>query len=84
MSDEGREQRRRRASRDGGADRGLRDLAGTGSSQVGVSGALRARDVNRPSADDLAEAERHLVLVRRNWQPENSGKPATPAQRAHR
>lgn len=80
MSDEGREQRRRR-SRDGGADRGLRDLAGTGSSQVGVSGALRARDVNRPDADDLAEAERNLVLVRRNWQPGDS---ATSAPRPHR
>jgi len=51
------------------ADRGLRGLVGAGPSQLGVSGALRGRDVNRPSDDDLAEAERDVVLVRRNWKP---------------
>ena len=60
--------RRQRDPRDT-AERGLRDLVGAGSSQVGVSGALRARDVNRPTADDLAEAERDTVIVRRHWQP---------------
>jgi len=50
-------------------DRGLRGLVGAGPSQLGVSGALRGRDVNRPSDDDLAEAERDVVLVRRNWKP---------------
>jgi hypothetical protein len=55
-------------NRDAG-DRGLRDLVGGGVSQLGLSGALRARDVNRPSADDLAAAERALVIVRRNWKP---------------
>jgi hypothetical protein len=54
--------------RDAG-DRGLRDLVGSGSSQLGLSGALRARDVNRPSEEDLAAAERSIVLVRRNWKP---------------
>jgi hypothetical protein len=34
-----------------------------------VSGALRARDVNRPTDDDLVEAERNVVIVRRNWKP---------------
>jgi hypothetical protein len=61
---------KRRTPRDGGAARGLRDLVGAGPSQLGVSGALRGRDVNRPTADDLAEAERDLVIVRRNWQPD--------------
>jgi hypothetical protein len=34
-----------------------------------VSGALRGRDVNRPTEDDLAAAERDLTIVRRNWTP---------------
>jgi hypothetical protein len=52
-------------------ERGLRDLVGGSPSQVGVGGALRARDVNRPSEDDLAEAERDVVIVRRGWKPPN-------------
>jgi hypothetical protein len=51
------------------AERGLRDLVGAGASQLGVSGALRGRDVNRPTDEDLAEAEREVVVTRRNWQP---------------
>jgi hypothetical protein len=47
----------------------MRDLIGAGRSQVGVSGALRGRDVNRPTAEDLAEAERDVVIVRRHWKP---------------
>jgi hypothetical protein len=54
--------------RDSG-ERGLRDLIGAGSSQLGVSGALRGRDVNRPTEEDLAEAERDTIIVRRNWKP---------------
>lgn len=63
--------RRRRKHRDGGepGDRGLRDLVGAGPSQIGVEGALRGRDVNRPTGDDLAEAERDIVIVRRHWTP---------------
>ena len=52
-------------------DRGLRDLVGGGPSQLGVSGALRGRDVDRPTEQELAEAERDLVIVRRNWTPES-------------
>jgi hypothetical protein len=59
----------KRTPRDGATERGLRDLVGAGRSQVGVSGALRARDVNRPTEQDLAEAEAELVIVRRNWKP---------------
>jgi hypothetical protein len=55
------------------SERALRDLVGAGQSQVGVSRALRARDVNRPSEDDLAEAELELVVARRNWQPPAEG-----------
>jgi hypothetical protein len=47
----------------------MHDLVGGGSSQLGVSGALRGRDVNRPDDDDLAAAERDVVIVRRHWQP---------------
>jgi len=47
----------------------LHDLAGTGHSQLGPVGALRGRDVNRPTDDDLAEAERELTIVRRHWTP---------------
>ena len=50
-------------------ERGWRDLAGSGASQLGVSGALRARDVARPGPDELAAAERTVQLVRRQWQP---------------
>jgi hypothetical protein len=56
------------ANRDG--ERNLRDLVGAGPSQLGVSGSLRGRDADRPTPADLAEAERDLVIVRRNWTPE--------------
>jgi hypothetical protein len=49
--------------------RGLRGLVGSGSSQVSVGAALRARDASRPSDEDLAEAERDLPIIRRNWLP---------------
>ncbi len=48
----------------------MRDIVGAGPSQLGVSRALRGRDVNRPTDDDLAEAERDVHIVRRNWKPE--------------
>lgn len=47
----------------------MRDLVGSGRSTVGVEGALRARDVNRPTDADLEEAEQTVRLVRRNWRP---------------
>ena len=61
-------QRPARQQRDS-AERGLADLVGGGRSQLGVSGALRGRDVNRPTEEDLAEAERDVVIVHRNWKP---------------
>lgn len=50
-------------------ERGWRELSGSSPSQVGLGGALRARDVARPTEADLAEAERTVVVVRRHWQP---------------
>ncbi|MFB9239535.1 hypothetical protein ACFFWC_29055 [Plantactinospora siamensis] len=57
------------AAEDRDAERGLRGLVGSGSSQVGVGAALRARDAARPTGEQLAEAEAELVIVRRNWVP---------------
>jgi hypothetical protein len=51
------------------SERGLRGLVGGGASQVSVSAAMRARDAARPSAQDLAAAERDLPIVRRGWVP---------------
>lgn len=52
-----------------GESTGLRGIVGAGPSQLGVSGALRGRDVNRPTDDDIAEAEQDVHLVRRHWKP---------------
>jgi hypothetical protein len=57
------------APEDRETERGLRGLVGSGSSQVGTSAAMRARDAARPTDADLAEAEERLVIVRRNWVP---------------
>jgi hypothetical protein len=51
------------------AERGLRGLVGSGSSQVSVGAALRARDAARPTDEQLADAEENLTIVRRNWLP---------------
>jgi hypothetical protein len=51
------------------SDRGWRELLGNAPSQVGVSGALRARDVARPRPEELAEVEQNLAIVRRQWKP---------------
>jgi len=59
-------ERPRRGGED--AERGLRGLVGSGSSQVSVGAALRARDAARPTEEHLAEAEQ-LPIVRRNWTP---------------
>ncbi len=40
----------------------MQGLTGSGSSRVGVQGAMRARDVSRPSAEDIAEAERTVIV----------------------
>ena len=48
---------------------GLASLIGAGRSRVGVGGAMRARDVSRPSADDLAAAEQEVVVKRSRPDP---------------
>jgi hypothetical protein len=50
-------------------ERGLRGLVGGGSSQVSPAAALRARDAARARDEDLARAERELIIVRRHWTP---------------
>jgi hypothetical protein len=57
------------------SDRGWRDLLGNTPSQVGVNGAMRARDVARPGPAELIAAEQDLLIVRRQWKPpEESGR----------
>jgi hypothetical protein len=51
------------------SERGLRGLVGSGSSQVSVGAALRARDAARPTDAHFDDADRNLVIVRRNWVP---------------
>lgn len=56
----------------------LRGLVGAGPSRVGVEGAMRARDVSRPSEADLEAAVESLV-VRRAWRNREPGdNPAPP------
>ncbi|MFG1608793.1 hypothetical protein [Actinoplanes sp. NPDC049265] len=59
-------ERPKRAGED--AERGLRGLVGSGSSQVSVGAAMRARDAARPTDEHYAEAAK-LPVVRRNWTP---------------
>jgi len=54
------------------SERGLRDLVGSGPSQLGPVRAMRARDLNRPTDEDLADADQNVVLVRRHWKPPKS------------
>ena len=57
------------AGGDDQSERGLRGLVGSGSSQVSVGAALRARDAARPTPEQYAAADAELVIVRRNWTP---------------
>jgi hypothetical protein len=45
-------------------DRALDRLADRGPSRVGVDGALRARDVSRPTPAQLAKAQRGITIRR--------------------
>lgn len=58
-----------RTYRDDAAERSLRSLVTTRSTQVTPSAALRAREVALPSAEDLAQAEAETVIVRRHYVP---------------
>jgi hypothetical protein len=66
---------------------GLGGLVASGPSKVGIDGAMRARDVARPSAADLAAAEKELVIrhaaQRTDSRPLPQGiHPATPSGHA--
>lgn len=52
-------------------ERQWRELAGTGRTQVSASSAVRARDADQPTAQELEQAEAELVLQRRHWKPTN-------------
>jgi hypothetical protein len=62
---------------------GLAGLVGAGPSRVGVSGAMRARDVARPHQKDLSAAERDLEI--RHARPVDvPTRPARPVPRPPR
>lgn len=50
-------------------ERSLRALVSTRTTQLPFDVAMRAREVAQPSAQDLADAERELVIVRRHYVP---------------
>ena len=52
-----------------GGDRALRALVSIRATQLPPTAAMRAREVGTPTAEDLAAAERDLVIVRRHYQP---------------
>ena len=61
--------RRVKKVRKGDAERGLRGIVGAGPSQVTLRSAMRARDAAKPTAADLAAAERDVVVVHRHYVP---------------
>lgn len=62
----------------GRSDRGLRGLESNRSTQLSPTVAMRAREYAAPTAEDLAEAERDVQLVRRKYVP------PTPLQASRR
>lgn len=64
--------RRGRSSQPEDLGAGLAGLVGGGPSRVGTWGAARARDVSRPTAAELARAERDVV-IRRAASPQTGG-----------
>jgi len=54
---------------------GVASLVGGGPSIVGPVGAMRARDVSRPTAEDFARAEKTVVVRRRVADPAPPGRP---------
>jgi predicted flap endonuclease-1-like 5' DNA nuclease len=59
--------KRKSRARHTDVERGLRGIVGAGPSQVGVLGAMRARDAAKPTAEEMAAAERDVVVVRRHY-----------------
>ena len=65
----------------GADERAATALTGGGPSQLGVQGSMRARDVSRPTDDDVAAAER---LVQVSYRPRSHPRPPLPGARPHR
>ena len=51
------------------AERALRNLVSTRSTQISWASSIRARDYAAPTAEDLAEAAEELVIVQRHYTP---------------
>jgi hypothetical protein len=64
-------------------DGALRGLVGAGRTRLSLSAAMRARDVARPDADDLAEAER-VVAARLEGRSGGGGLRGWPGPRGAR
>lgn len=50
-------------------ERSARGLVDSGPSRIRRDQAMRARDIDRPTEADLADAEDSLQVVHRNWKP---------------
>jgi hypothetical protein len=59
----------------GGDERAAASLTGGGPSQLGVDSSMRARDVSRPTSEDVTAAER---LVQVSYRPRSHPRPALP------
>lgn len=57
------------AHQPGPGERAVRGLVADGPSGVRRDQAMRVRDVNRPTAEELAEAEESVEVVHRGWRP---------------
>ncbi|GAB3303694.1 hypothetical protein EK0264_03235 [Epidermidibacterium keratini] len=64
-----RPRKRRSAYPPGSEDAAARGLVFNVRTQLRRDQVMRARDINRPSQDDLAEAEAEVQIVRRHWRP---------------
>lgn len=51
--------------------RTARELVAGGPSQVTKERAMRVRDVDRPTAGDMSEAEEAVQVVHRHWKPQS-------------
>jgi hypothetical protein len=65
----GRTRRQPRGRSESAAERTLRSLVSSRPTQLSPTVAMRAREVATPTEQDLAEAERDLMIVRRNYVP---------------
>ena len=63
-------QRRSRPARSDDAH--VASLSGGGPSQLGIDGSMRARDVSRPSVEEIADAERLVQVSYRQPRPRST------------